>query len=79
VHSGASGAQNVDVLFFMLGWAPCGSHKKHIGTSYAELVFLHLMGFAGSRCVLMRSGREYSTHYFSCSCAPAEDPSKSAS
>jgi hypothetical protein len=47
VHSSASwarnisssGAQNIDALFFILGWDWCGFHQKHVGTSYAELVF----------------------------------------
>jgi hypothetical protein len=39
----ASGAQNVDALFFMLRWDWCNFHKKHIGTSYVELVLLHLV------------------------------------
>jgi hypothetical protein len=39
VHSVASGVQNVDALFFMLGWDRYGFHKKHVGTRYAKLVF----------------------------------------
>jgi hypothetical protein len=31
----------------MLGWALCGFHKKYVGTCYAELMFLHLVGPAG--------------------------------
>jgi hypothetical protein len=41
VHSSASGAQNGDTLFFMLG-----RDKKHDGTHYVKLVILHLMGSA---------------------------------
>jgi hypothetical protein len=28
----------------MLKWARCGIDKKHAGTQYAKLVFLHLVG-----------------------------------
>jgi hypothetical protein len=31
----------------MLGWAWSSFHKKHIRTRYAELMFLHPLGFAG--------------------------------
>jgi hypothetical protein len=47
VHFGASGVSNVDVLFFMLGCDRYKFHKKHIGTHYAELEFLHPVGSAG--------------------------------
>jgi hypothetical protein len=47
VHSIASGVRNVDTLLFMLRWDWYGFDKKRIGTSYAELVFLHLIGSTG--------------------------------
>jgi hypothetical protein len=47
VHSGASGARNIDALFFMLGWDWYILHKKRNRTRYAELVFLYPLGSAG--------------------------------
>jgi hypothetical protein len=47
MHSSASGAQNVDALFFMLGWDWCGFNKKRASICYAELMFLHPVGYAG--------------------------------
>jgi hypothetical protein len=66
VHFGTSGARNVDALFFMLRWAGAVLHKKRDGTRYAKLVFLHPVGSWVTYCILMRLGREMSTHYFSC-------------
>jgi hypothetical protein len=48
VYSGVSGAQNVDVQFFMLGWAQCGFCKKCARTHYTKLVFLHPVGSASN-------------------------------
>jgi hypothetical protein len=47
MYSGASRAQNLNALFFMLGWPRCGLHKKHAGTRCAELVFLNSVGSVG--------------------------------
>jgi hypothetical protein len=47
VHSGTSGEQNIDTLFFLIASARCGFHKKSVGTCYTKLVFLHLVGSVG--------------------------------
>jgi hypothetical protein len=46
-HSCASGALNIDALFFILGWALSSFHKKCVGSGYAKLVFWHPVGSAG--------------------------------
>jgi hypothetical protein len=47
VYSVASGAWNVDTLFFMLMWDWYEFQKKCTGTCYVEFVFLHPVGFVG--------------------------------
>jgi hypothetical protein len=47
LHSSASEVRNVDTLFFMLWWDRHRFDKKHIGTHYAEPMFLHSVGYAG--------------------------------
>jgi hypothetical protein len=47
VHFGAFGAQNINALFFMLGWDWYGFDKNCARTCYAELVFFHPVGSAG--------------------------------
>jgi hypothetical protein len=38
---------NIDTLFSILWWDRYEFHKKHAGTRYAELLFLHLVVSAG--------------------------------
>jgi hypothetical protein len=56
VHSGASVAQNNDVLLFMLRWDWYGFHKKRAETRYAELLFLHSVGSVGHVVLSCSSG-----------------------
>jgi hypothetical protein len=42
-----SEAQNIDTLFFMIGWAQCGFYKKRTGTRDTKLLFLHPVDSAG--------------------------------
>jgi hypothetical protein len=46
----------------MLGWDQCNFPKKRTGLNYTELVFLHLVGYAGH---VVHLGLETLTHYFS--------------
>jgi hypothetical protein len=65
VHSGVSGAQNVGTLFFRLRWAWCSFQKKHVGTRYAELMFLYSVGSVGHIVHSYVSGHETTMNYFS--------------
>jgi hypothetical protein len=47
VHSGASGAQNIDTLFFMPECDWYGFNKNCVRSHYVEHVFLHPVGYAG--------------------------------
>jgi hypothetical protein len=47
VHSSAFEAQNIDTLFFVLGWIQYGFHKMRVGTCYAELLFFALFFMVG--------------------------------
>jgi hypothetical protein len=53
VHSATSGAQNVDTLLFILGWAIAVSTKGDNGHVTANIYFLHPVG---SACHVVRSG-----------------------
>jgi hypothetical protein len=70
VGSSASDGQNINALFFMLGWARCRSYEKCAATRYTELVFLYLVGYVGHVVHSSAIGCEMSACYFSCSCGP---------
>jgi hypothetical protein len=69
--------QNVDALFFMLGWDGYGFHKKRAGALYAKLVFLHPVGSVSHVVHSVHPGRETSMHY-SCLGGTGLDSRKSA-
>jgi hypothetical protein len=79
VHYGASGAQNVYALFFLLGWDQYRFKNKRVETRYAKIVFLHPVGYVGHVVYFSASGRETSTHYFSFSCGTDMDSTKNVS
>jgi hypothetical protein len=56
VHYGASEARIVDAIFFLLVWDRYVFQKKRIKTSDTELVFLHLLGYAGHVVRCCKSG-----------------------
>jgi hypothetical protein len=70
VHSGASGAQNVDALTFMLGWAWCSFHKNSAGTRYAKFLFSHPVESIGHVVQPGAFGAQNVDAYFSCSGGP---------
>jgi hypothetical protein len=78
VHSGASGARNVDAIFFMLGWDRYGFDKMLARTRYTKLVFLHPVGSVGHLVHSVCPGGETSKHYISCSGGPGAVSIKSA-
>jgi hypothetical protein len=76
VNSSASGAQNIDALFLMLGWDRYKFHKKDAETRYVELVFCIRWDLRAMYCILVCPGCETLTHYFSCSGGPGADTKK---
>jgi hypothetical protein len=63
LHSSVFGVQDVDSLFFMIGWDRYGFAKKRTETRYTEVMFLHSMG---SPCHVVHStafGVQNTTRY----------------
>jgi hypothetical protein len=79
VHSGVSGARNVDALLFMLVWDRYGFDKRHTMTKYAELVFPQPGGYAGHIMHSSESGEPIVDVHFSCSGGIGTESTKGAS
>jgi hypothetical protein len=60
----------------MLEWDQYGFHRKHSGTRYTELAFLHPVGSMGHVVVPVHPGLKTLTHYFLCSGGNGTDSTK---
>jgi hypothetical protein len=78
VHSGVSGTQNGDTLFFMLEWYRCRLNKKCAESCYTKLVFLLTMGSVHHVVHSSASRLQTLVHYFSCSDGTYTDLTKSS-
>jgi hypothetical protein len=78
VHSGVSGARNINAIFFILGWDRYGFDKKHAEASYTKIVFLHPVGSVGHLVLSVASGTRNVNTLFSCSGGTKLDLRKSA-
>jgi hypothetical protein len=79
LRSNASGAQNVDTVVFMLGWAWCRNHKSVPGHVMMNLCFCIRWDLRVLYCILVHWGHKMSMHYFSCLSGVGTDSTKSAS
>jgi hypothetical protein len=59
VYNGASGAQNVHAMFFMLGWDRYEFDKKRVRTRYAELFFTSGGIYGSCRALLCVRGTKH--------------------
>jgi hypothetical protein len=78
VHFGASGARNIDALYFMLRCDWCDFHKKRVGQVTSNLCFCIRWDMWVTYCIQVHPRREISMHYFSCSCGTGTNFVKSA-
>jgi hypothetical protein len=93
VHCIVSSTQNVNALFFMLGWNRFGFHKKHEGTCYAICIrygfqkkhdrtryseLVFLHPVGSTGHVVHCVVFGASTHYFLCSGGTGKNSTKSA-
>jgi hypothetical protein len=76
MYSGASGARNVDTLFFMLGWNRYRFDKKRLRTLYAKLLFSHPVGSMGNVVHSGASGVQNIDALFLCSGGTSTDSIK---
>jgi hypothetical protein len=79
VHSSASGARNIDVLFSYSGGTGMDSIKIMLGHVTSNFCFCILWDMRVIYCISVRLGSESSAHYFSCSGGTDTGLTKSAS